>query len=359
MNKCCIALVATMAFVPVASATGAPPAYPTLPGIPKFGVIPPNVPWHHVAQPTGKPISQWSGRFVDRTGATVDFTMIGPDPAKTNDTQNIPVLLVPLRMVYGKQNGNMTFDPVKHIVGGTHKSVIDLTVNSPLLKSNVDFVQGSVDLGTTEYIDAYQRGNFWNWVNKNKNYHVLLNPVTVAPTQTIKVPPADGSVQGSGDQAIGQMDWPAFDTALRPIFDKLKATPDELVLFISYNVFLLDDTLCCVGGYHSALSADHNSQTYAFAGFAESGVFEDVSALSHELAEWMDDPFYDNVVNCRGGFDRMEVGDPLDQAEYPFTVDGYTYHLQSLAFVTYFGAPKKTSVNKWYSLNQDLKGNCE
>ena len=31
--------------------------------------------------------------------------------------------------------------------------------------------------------------------------------------------------------------------------------------------------------------------------------------------------------------DKMEVGDPLDEVVSSYTVDGYTYHLQSLAFV--------------------------
>jgi hypothetical protein len=360
MKACLAALFAIASGVSLASATDARPNYPTVPGVPKFGVMPPTVPWHHVRVFPGKQISQWSGSFVDPGGAMVNYTMIGPDPAKTNTTKNIRVLMVPVRMVYGQQNGNMTFDPVKHIVGGTNKSIVDLTVNSPLLKSNVDFVQGGVDLGTTEYIDAFQRGNFWEWVKKNKNYHVLLNPVSVARTQTIHVSPADGSAQTSGGVPYGEMSWPAFDAAIQPFFKAVKAKPDMLPIFITYNIYLLDGSLCCVGGYHSSTSTDHTSQTYAYSTFVDDpGQFaEDVSALSHELAEWMDDPFYDNQVNCSGGFDRMEVGDPLDETQYPFTVDGYTYHLQSLAFITYFGAPRKTAVNKWYSLNQDLRSTC-
>ena len=71
----------------------------------------------------------------------------------------------------------------------------------------------------------------------------------------------------------------------------------------------------------------------------------------------MDDPFIDNHVNCRT-ISLLEVGAPLSDVTYPFDVDGYTYHLQSLAFASYFGAPRNTSVNKWYSLNNDLTANC-
>ena len=45
---------------------------------------------------------------------------------------------------------------------------------------------------------------------------------------------------------------------------------------------------CCIGGYHSA----NGAQTYSnFEYITYSGDFsQDVSALSHEVGEWMDDP---------------------------------------------------------------------
>src|SRR3954470_12306130 len=117
-----VAVLSALGIVSFASAIDAAPSYPGLPGEPRFGVVPPNVPWHHTRQTSGKRISQWDGSFVDPTGATVNFTMVGLDPARSNVATDIRVLIVPIRMVYGKQNGNMVFDPVKHIVGNTGKS---------------------------------------------------------------------------------------------------------------------------------------------------------------------------------------------------------------------------------------------
>ena len=66
------------------------------------------------------------------------------------------VLLVPVIAVYGADNGNKTFDPRKHKVANG-QSVIQNTVNSPLFTSNIDYIQGGTDLGTTQFIDAFQR----------------------------------------------------------------------------------------------------------------------------------------------------------------------------------------------------------
>jgi len=74
--------------------------------------------------------------------------------------------------------------------------------------------------------------------------------------------------------------------------------------------------------------------------------------LSHEVGEWLDDPFVSNAVNCTDkGF--LEVGDPLENGpnygDYPYTLKGFTYNLQSLVFLGYFGAPRSRSVNSSFN----------
>ena len=88
---------------------------------------------------------------------------------------------------------------------------------------------------------------------------------------------------------------------------------------------------------------------------------QDVSALSHEIGEWMDDPFADNFVHCNDN-SLMEDGDPLvnnsNYGAFPYSLGGFTYHLQSLVFIDYFGAPKATSVHGWYSFQHDMSHVC-
>jgi hypothetical protein len=70
----------------------------------------------------------------------------------------------------------------------------------------------------------------------------------------------------------------------------------------------------------------------------------------------MDDPFVNNYVEC---FDNglMENGDPLEGnanfGGFPYTLNGFTYNLQSLVFIGYFGAPRVNSVHKWLAFQND------
>jgi hypothetical protein len=341
-------------------------AYPQLPphvnG--RFVVLPNNAAGHvaPVRLPRA-PISalpQWNGGFRDKTRAKITFTMVGPNPAKSNATTTIPVVVIPVKMVFGANNGNTTFDPKAHLVGSTGKSILQLTLASPVFKANVQYIQGGVNLGKTQYIDAFQRGNFWQSVKTNSNYHVVLGSPTVLPMQTITVSARDGELITDGTGTFAMMDINAFDSKLQGFMTQFAAVnPGVLPIFLTYNTYLdqgVNVATCCIGGYHSANGPQPGGQTYAYATFVdEPGAFaQDISALSHEIGEWMDDPFADNVVNCSdntGG--ALEVGDPLEgdanYGSYPYSVGGYTYNLQSLVFMPYWGASTKTSVNHWFS----------
>jgi len=142
--------------------------------------------------------------------------------------------------------------------------------------------------------------------------------------------------------------------------------PGVLPIFVTYDIYLSElplGQLCCIGGYHSALGAQPSGQTYSYTTYVDSpGTFaQDVSAMSHELGEWMDDPFVDNTVNCNDN-SLMEDGDPLENnanfGAFPYTVNGFTYNLQSLVFIGYFGAPRSTSLNSWLSFQNDEQSVC-
>lgn len=143
---------------------------------------------------------------------------------------------------------------------------------------------------------------------------------------------------------------------------QIKITPGVLPLFIIYDVFLTSGG-CCIGGYHSANGAQPGGHTYAHATYVDSlGSFsQDVSALSHEIGEWVDDPFVNNHVHCNDN-NILEVGDPLEgnanYGAYPYTLNGFTYNLQSLLFIGYFGAPKTTSVHSWLAFQNDESHVC-
>jgi hypothetical protein len=332
---------------------------------PMFTYIPSNAPNHKAPARAASQLTQWNGSFTDLTGHHIAYTMVGTNPATNNAPTTIPVVVVPIKMVYGSRNGNMTFDPNVHTVSNG-KTVTANTIASPLFQTGVTFTAGSVNLGNTQYVDAYQRGNFWSSVQTNTNYHVLLGSPTILAEQTISVSRSQGKVITNpfGRTKVGTMDINAFDSKLQTILANNAGTltPGVLPLFVSYNIFLTQGG-CCIGGYHSANGAQPSGQTYSYATYVdEAGSFsQDVSAFSHEIGEWMDDPFVNNAVNCTDN-SIMENGDPLENnpnyGDYAYTLNGSTYNLQDLVFIGYFGAPRSTSVNSWLDLHNAKSTVC-
>ena len=285
--------------------------------------------------------------------------IVGTDPSKTNVTTTTPVFIIPIKMVYGKSNGNHTFDPNKDIYPGTKLTVTKYISQSPIFVP-INFTRGGVNLGTTQYEDAYERGSFWKYVKTNTKYHVLLGKPTILPEQTIKVTPAQGSIQnnpfGNGKVGFYGDGLGLIDGQLQVFMHKLtQIQPDTLPLFLVYDVYIGCGSGCAIGGYHSANSGPPSGQTYSFSTTIDPGAFaEDTGALSHEFGEWLLDPFTTNP-GCGG---LMENGDPLETEPnyglYPYSGNnGLGYHLQDLVFINYFGAPKSTSLKSWYTFQDE------
>jgi hypothetical protein len=357
------ALLASAIILPSLSAGAAPASSPR----PKFITLPNHT---GIVLPVGKPavqLPQWNGSFTDQLGQTINFTMVGGDPATTNATSKVRVYIIPIRMVFGAKNGNMTFDPLA-VTLPNGQTLVQNILASPLFSKGVRFNLGGVKVGFGQYIDTFERANFWSSVSTNTNYHVVFVNPTVLPEQTITVTPRQGQVITNpfGSNPAGEMYVNAFDKEVVAMMAGLpQIKPNVLPLFITYDTYLTEVPLqgCCIGGYHSAIGSQPGGQTYAYTTYEdEAGSFsQDVSAMSHELGEWMDDPFVDNSVNCLDNT-LMEDGDPLENnanyGAYPYTLNGFTYNLQSLVFIDYFGAPTTGPVNGWYSFQNDESGTC-
>jgi len=105
------------------------------------------------------------------------------------------------------------------------------------------------------------------------------------------------------------------------------------------------------GGYHSSLGKEPSGQTYIYGSYLIENdpnnlVFgQDVSILSHELGEWMDDPFTDNKNVCGDG-GLLEVGDPLESetnyGTFVVTLQNRLYHIQDLVFCRTSERPART-----------------
>jgi hypothetical protein len=311
-------------------------------------------------------VVRWTKTVADG-GNNLTYTMVGksplvkqPSPSTTIKTELVPLVI--------KFSGGDTWDPTLGDSCDT-TSAVTRTKNSPLFKS-LSYTLGGTAAGTGQYVDIFQRANYWADTKPtgiNPGYHVTLG-LTVLPAVTIKVPDADAASVGTtscGNHLVGAVDYSWLDNYLRStVLPSLKARgvgPTTFPIFLMDNVvqYLGDPTQCCVLGYHDAFQATGGVQTYAVAMY-DNGVIPalpDVTALSHEVAEWMDDPFGDNptepwghigqVQGCQG---NLEVGDPLSGVTEYVTSAGHLYHLQELAFTSWFyHQVPSTGINGWYS----------
>ncbi len=317
------------------AASGAAAATPPI--RPMFVVLPNR----HPEAPRGIQPPTWTFSYT-YSGQNYMDQFIGANP--TGDTSTtVPVYIIPIELNL-KNNEGVNTNPLATLSDGN--TVVQNTVNSPIFDSTTTYTQGGVDVGTTQYEDAVQRASLWGVVSANSNYHVLLGMPTVEALQTIKVPSADGAVANDFGVEVLNVNINWFDRKAQRLLKTLAIPSNSLPVFLTTQVYLTSGG-CCIGGYHSY----NGKQTYSMFTYIQSeGAFsQDVSALSHEEAEWINDPFTNNNSPCG----IYEVGDPLENTAnygtYPYAVNGFTYHLQDIVMPPYFGAPASTSVNGWYT----------
>jgi hypothetical protein len=358
MNRTCAALTAITALVLICTcmsgiASAQDDAQTNSRGM--YLAIPPHS--YFPVAPSSEQLTQWTYKFTyqNRKYAAV---IVGTNVTDTNKTTTTPVVIIPIKLVFGKTNGNHTYDPNKDIYPGTKLTVTQYVAQSPFFVP-INFTRGGTNLGTTQYVDAYERANFWKYVKTNKKYHVLLGTPTILPEQTIKVKPADGSIQQNpyGKGKVGL--WSnvdSVDALLQTYMNKLKQIkPNVLPLFLVYDTYIACGQGCGYAGYHSANAGPPGGQTYAFSTVIDPGTFgSSTAAVSHQFGEWILDPFNTNA-GCGG---LMENGDPLQTEDnygvYSYTGNnGLTYELQDLVFINYFGAPKNTSLKSWFTFQNE------
>jgi hypothetical protein len=311
-------LLATTAFVVTVGAAHAKSQGPRA----EFAVIPHLVP--NVKSKLTLP-GTWTYSYTYKS-SKYNETFIGGNPSSAT-SETVPIYLIPLTMKYGKTT-ERALPIIKDIIA------------SPIFTA-LDFKFGGTDLGTTQYEDAFAKANVYSIGGSASGYHVLLGTPTVTKAETLKVPSNEG---GTGTDfgakvILANINW--FDPLINKLITTLKIPSNSLPIFVTTQTYLLEDANvndCCIGGYHSVTSAGQPYSMFTY--IQKSGAFsQDVSALSHELGEWIDDPYTNNNSPCG----IYEVGDPLEReanyGDYPYVLNGVTWHLQDLALLPYFGGP--------------------
>ncbi|MBF6567626.1 MAG: hypothetical protein IVW54_01970 [Candidatus Binataceae bacterium] len=312
-------------------------------------------------------------------GNTYTGQMVGRSPFFHGArTTNIPTIVVPLII---QMSDGTTFDPTATNSTCTPTGIpLTLFNNSPIFQS-ASFTFGGTNAGTGQYVDVFQRANFWTNVNvTGSRYHTALAPVTTLAAVTINVPSNEGqafSVSAcghSGKLGVVNVDWlDNYISGSNGLISRLGGTGSSHINPTTFPIFLMWDVVmswstppslnaCCYLGYHS--SANSPVQTYATLEFDTTGVFpgvSDASVAAHEVGEWMDDPDGSNptpawghvgqVSSCQN---NLEDGDPLSGTPNitKKMSNNVTYNLQELAFYSWFFRQNPSlGVNGWFSDN--------
>jgi hypothetical protein len=353
---------------------------------------------------TTRTVAHWFGSTLNpNDGVTYGYNMVGADPNTCSGSgcaATIATDITPLNVVVGGMQFNGT-------------DVVTPTLASPQFASN--------DYGSTPFAtdSAYARGpggvlsqgdagiplqlqdaTMRAQFNKtgSSSYHLRLAPTVHAPI-TIVVPGNQGTLLQSGRGVIFasvNIQW--WATRIQQLNSTLGyVDPTHLPLYLTNKVLLhigLDPTNCCVIGFHGANpvpSGDENAygpghgngnqpvQTFAWASWVTPGIYarpnggvnwalQDIHAISHEVAEWADDPFINNFVEPwltptapqYGCTNILETGDPVvdigfakgtntfDQGPNPDgsqSADGF-YHPEDEVFLPWFMRTAPNSVSE-------------
>jgi hypothetical protein len=343
--------------------------------------------------PTTRTVAHWFGTTLNpANGITYGYNMVGADPNNCSGSAcdtTIEADITPLIV----NVGGLTF---------SGNDVLAATLASPQFATNdygsttaataagafpnlPAFIRGpggalsQGDAGNQLQLeDATMRAQF----NKtgSSNYHVRLHP-NVLPAVTINVPSNQGTLLQSGRGVIfADVNITWWAAQIKNL--ETTADPTHLPIYLTNNVLLHigpDIFNCCVIGFHGTKATGAGGgtksngnakvQTFAWASWVQPGIYarpnggtdwalQDIHALSHEIAEWADDPFVNNTVDpwqtptapqygCSG---LLETGDPVvgigfaigtntfEQGPNPDgsqSADGY-YHPEDEAILPWF-----------------------
>ena len=310
--------------------------------------------------PHFKSLTHFSSSF-SVGGVTYPYTMLGYPPP-TGRTAHLRSVIIPLRMRFfnfgANQDVNVDFDPTPAVTN---------ILNSPMYQE-ASFVNGDGQFG-----DQLQRATFWNKMDPHHHWHVLMDRPRVLPTIDIEVTPETGSLFDiGGGNFLGDVLIDFIDAEANTIIQLAGIDPDEVPIFVTDNVTA--EAL----GYHSATAVPNKDgsetlQTYIFTSWLDPALvdplFADVSTFNHEEAEWINDPFINNIVpvwkyppnsdprSVCSHNPFLEVGDPQGNGptfdDFPtvvVTVNGVAYHLQQLVMLPWFADEVPSSaLNGWYT----------
>jgi hypothetical protein len=308
--------------------------------------------------PSGVPRHQWF------------YTMAGGRPESGGATTfNAPIVPVSVDL--------LDYDGSVRLVNGhrLHYSVrpfVAAVVNSPIFQ-NSDYSSSDAP---GQFSDAVQRAEFYNTMQPG--WHTLLKP-SVKTERTLSIPRGAyffALNENGSCCAFVLVDINVFSNKLFPataadITSPIGAaehsgdiTVRDISTFLLPNTYLYFDgnpNRCCVLGFHTydfesaSLSNGFREKRYVlnYSSWISPGLFgpgfEDITALSHEITESLNDPFVASDAvhgvtpwwlsqngNCQNDLEVGDVIEGLPDATIAITTKGRAYHPQNEALLQWF-----------------------
>jgi hypothetical protein len=316
---------------------------------------------------------------------TWQYTMVGRSPFGHGDgdghngTTAIRAPVVPVNLDLRNADGSVRFVNGQRLFSDATQ-FLQPTLNSPIFQNS----QFTSSEKPTQFTDAVQRAEFFNIADHE--WHTTLRPVTrPALTMTLLrgtylfALNSDGScclfVLVDSNTFVNKL-FPPTDTDTSTVIGAAEHNGDittaDISTFLFPNTFLFvgNSNNCCILGFHTYDLEPGG----AFNGFRErrfvvnysswitaglfGGGFEDITAVSHELAETFNDPFVNNATpfwlapngNCQNNLETGDVIEGLPNAVFPITMNGFTYHPQNEALLQWFaGVTPSNAIGGAYS----------
>src|SRR5262245_23899333 len=315
---------------------------------------------------------------------TWQYTMMGNSPfsnrgrggrdGRDGDDPGITLIgapIVPVNIDLRNADGSPRFVNGKRLVLDGTQFV------SPTLKSPVFFPTSfsSSDF-PTQYVDAVQRAAFFT--QTERGWHTIFRP-RVLPARTLVLLRGTYSfgLDDAGNLLFVLVDANTFINALFPptptdttsimgaVENAGQIRTSDFSTFLFPNTFLFIDTPanCCILGFHSydvePGDKDNgfrerrfvmNYSSWISPGIFQGG-FSDITALSHEFMEAVNDPFVNNATPwwlgpgpgpCMNVLESADVLETLPDPTFPITMNGTTYHPQNVALLPWFAGVKKS-----------------
>ena len=236
----------------------------------------------------------WQGSF-SIAGKRYRYTILGGKP-DAGGTTEIKTVIVPIRLTISDFSEN-----------GKSPLVLDATHFAGQILHSPIFRESNYITGFQQFGDAMLRAEF---PLATADWHTILTP-TVGSTMDITVGPGDSQVlRAKSGKLLAVVRDNAIDDPIFAAMQRGKYSPDEYVIFVTYNA-LEEDAF----GYHDAVFNDAKNQEHVF---TYSSWLEDVddlfnipstdaTTLSHEVAETIHDAFLAKLSSR-----TLLWGDPFD-----------------------------------------------